>query len=150
MATPAHIFGYRLTSLARRWRRFLDERLAEAGLTDATWVPLMHLYRHGDGISQKELASRAGLDKSTLVRLIDLLVEKSLVERRVDAGDRRTRRIYLTEIGRREVEAINTLVLRTEAVALGDLDDRALAQMLACFESIEARLDAAMESSNRC
>lgn len=142
----ADVFGYRLVSLARKWRRFVDKRLAEAGLSDATWVPLMHLYRNGDGISQKELASRVGLDKSTLVRLLDLLVEKSLLERRVNAEDRRGRLIYLTEAGRHQVDEINTLVVATECEALGNLDESALLQMLNYFESIEARLELAQEN----
>ncbi|TCK08699.1 MarR family winged helix-turn-helix transcriptional regulator [Marinobacterium mangrovicola] len=146
MEEATHIFGYRLVSLARRWRRFVDMRLAEAGLTDATWVPLMHLYRNGDGISQKELASRAGLDKSTLVRLLDLLVEKSLLERRVDTEDRRARLIYLTDAGRRQVDEINTLVVATECEALGGLDESTVLQMLNYFESIETRLDLALEN----
>ncbi|WP_432695547.1 MarR family winged helix-turn-helix transcriptional regulator [Marinobacterium sp. YM272] len=146
---PAAVFGYRLVSLARHWRRFVDLRLAEAGLSDATWIPLMHLYRSGDGISQKELASRAGLDKSTLVRLIDLLVEKSLLERRVDAEDRRARRIYLTALGRAQVETINALLQRTENEALGNLDREALVQMLNYFETIETRLNQALETTTR-
>ena len=59
--------------LARRWRAFLDTALQDAGLTEAAWAPLMHLHRLGDGVQQKILAARIGIDTSTLVRLIDIL-----------------------------------------------------------------------------
>ncbi|MGG2362798.1 MarR family transcriptional regulator, partial [Salmonella enterica] len=54
---PRARFGLEFALLARRWRRTLDFRLAEAGLTDATWAPLVHLHESGDGISQKALAA---------------------------------------------------------------------------------------------
>ncbi|MBV1788045.1 MarR family transcriptional regulator [Marinobacterium sp. D7] len=133
-------FGYRFVTLARRWRRFIDIRLAEAGLTDATWVPLMHLEESGDGISQKLLAERAGLDTSTLVRLIDILERKGLLERRTDLEDRRARKLYLTPSGRKQVGAIRKTLEAAEAEALGDLDDAQLEQMLSWIELIEGRL----------
>ncbi|GGC01601.1 transcriptional regulator [Marinobacterium zhoushanense] len=133
-------FGYRFVTLARRWRRFIDIRLAEAGLTDATWVPLMHLEQSGDGISQKLLAERAGIDTSTLVRLIDILERKGLLERRTDAEDRRARKIYLTSAGKQQVEAIRQTLEEAEAEALNDLDDEQLEQMLCWIEAIEGRL----------
>ena len=50
---PARLrFGIKFVLLARRWRQALDQRLAEVGLSDATWAPLVHLWESGGGISQ--------------------------------------------------------------------------------------------------
>ena len=35
-------FGFRLARIARRWRREIDEGLKPYGLTEATWMPLLH------------------------------------------------------------------------------------------------------------
>lgn len=38
-------FGMLLVGVARRWRSALDASLAEVGLSDATWGPLVHIGR---------------------------------------------------------------------------------------------------------
>lgn len=135
-------FGFRFVTLARAWRRAVEQKLAEAGLTDATWTPLIHLAESGDGISQVDLARRVGLDASTLVRLIDILEGRGLVERAPDPRDRRARRLLLTAAGRAEVARIRARVGELEEVLLADLDDAALERMCDDMERIETRLSA--------
>lgn len=136
--TPIDQFGFHFVTLARRWRRAVDSALLAAGLTDATWAPLIHLSQMGDGISQTELAARVGLDTSSLVRLIDLLVERELVERRIDPRDRRARQIVLTPIGIVEVEQLQGQLLAIEARLLAGIPEDQLRSMLDGFERINA------------
>lgn len=139
--SPRARFGIRFALLARRWRRALDARLAEAGLTDATWVPLVHLDETGGGLCQKDLAALVGVDGSSLVRVIDILARQGLVERRPDPADGRTRRIHLTQDGQARVARIRDELTRAEAVLLADLSDDEIGQILERFERIEQRLD---------
>lgn len=139
-AHPRTRFGLEFALLARRWRRTLDTRLAEAGLTDATWAPLVHLHESGDGISQKVLASLVGLDASSLVRLLDILVARRLVERRTDPTDRRARLIYLTAPGRDAVADILRLLNGREAEILADVSDAELTRVMDVFARIARRL----------
>lgn len=87
-------FGWLFVGVARRWRAALDERLAGLGLSDATWSPLVHIGRSGGGIRQNALAGRIGIDTSSLVRLLDILVAKALIERRQDPADRRSNLLF--------------------------------------------------------
>jgi MarR family transcriptional regulator for hemolysin len=135
-------FGFRLVTLARQWRHALDRELARAGLSDASWAPLIHLAAGGDNISQTELAERVGVDGSSLVRLIDLLEQRGLIARRIDPSDRRARRIVLSDAGRAEVAQIRQRVFDIEAQLLADLDEQDLARMLDSFSQIESRLRA--------
>ncbi|MBA8819366.1 MarR family transcriptional regulator [Ochrobactrum sp. GPK 3] len=128
--------------LARRWRRALDARLAEAGLSDATWVPLIHLQATGGGVTQKELAALVGIDGSSLVRLLDILSRQELVERRVDENDNRARLIFLTPKGEQRVTEIRRELAKGEEDMLADISDADLAAMLDHFDSIEQRLAA--------
>ncbi len=137
---PRARFGLQFALLARRWRRTLDARLAEAGLSDATWAPLVHLHQSGDGISQKTLAALVGLDASSLVRLIDILVARGLVERRTDVADRRARLIHLTDAGRAAVAEILRLLVGREAEMLADVSDAELVQVMDVFDRIGRRL----------
>ena len=58
---------YHLGLLTRRWRQILDAEFNAAGLTDATWRPLLHLHLLGDGVRQKELAGQFAKAGATLV-----------------------------------------------------------------------------------
>lgn len=138
--SPRLSFGFQFVTLARQWRQAVDERLAATGLTDATWAPLVHLQENGDDITQKELAARMGLDGSTLVRLIDILAAKDLVERRTDLADRRSNRLLLTATGKAQVRKIRRLLSEVEAEFLSDISDQDIAVMLRAFLRVRTRL----------
>lgn len=114
--------------------------LTEIGLTDAAWAPLVHLEESGDGISQKELAWRVGIEGSTLVRLLDILDERGFVERRTDRNDRRTKNIFLTDAGRATIIDIRRAVHGAEELLLADLNDSEIAAALTIFDKIRQRL----------
>ncbi len=139
---PRARFGVRFSMLARRWRQALDAHLVLSGLSDATWLPLVHLHESGDGVTQKELASRVGIDGSSLVRLLDILSGQGLVERRVDAADARARHVYLTDTGRARVAEIRRALIEAEKEFLQDISDPDLVAMLEHFALIDARLQA--------
>ena len=140
MSSPRLRFGVRLVVLARAWRRELDKRLAAVGLTDATWSPLVHLGEAKGALSQRELAALAGVEASTLVRLIDILAGRGLVARRPHPTDRRTNLIALTAAGRRTLAEIRALLAEAEGDMLSSLGEDEVADMLAGFDAIEARL----------
>lgn len=139
---PRHRFGALFVGLARRWRRALDDRLSGVGLTDATWAPLVHLEMSGGGISQTELAGMLGIDGSTLVRLLDILAGKGLIERRPDPVDRRAKRLHLTQAGHDAVVGIRAVIIQAETEMLADLDDATLAALIDTFDLIDARIRA--------
>ena len=133
--------GFLMVTLTRQWRRFVEEQLAANGLTDATWTPLLHLRAWGDGVTQKELAERVGLDGSSLVRLLDILEGKGWVERRADAADRRSKRIFLTTEGNQAVDNIRATMLEAELSMLQDLDEAEVEAMLGGVQKIRSRID---------
>ncbi|WP_409019047.1 MarR family winged helix-turn-helix transcriptional regulator [Brevundimonas vesicularis] len=134
-------FGIRFSLLARRWRRALEIHLAASGLTDATWLPLVHLKETGGGLTQKQLALRVGVDGSSLVRVLDILERESLIERRRDAADARARLIHLTPRGEARESAIRAALIEAETVILSGLPDSAIEAMLAAFEQMNLGLD---------
>jgi MarR family transcriptional regulator for hemolysin len=135
-------FGVRFSLLARRWRRVLDVRLAEVGLTGTSWVPLVHLEETGGGLTQKELALLVGVDGSSLVRVLDILERDGLIERRRDEHDGRARRLYLTVEGTRRVAEIRQSLTASEEAMLVDMSDSDIVQMLEFCARIDARLNA--------
>lgn len=142
---PKRAFGMRFAMLARRWRQSLEASLAEAGLTDATWAPMVHLQETGGDLTQKQLAARLGIDASTLVRLLDILERQDLIARRPDEHDGRARKVSLTPAGKARVRHIRDLLWTQEALMLADLSDEQVAAMMEGFEAIDRRLMAQSE-----
>ena len=141
-SSPRSRFGFRFSLLGRRWRRAMEADLSAAGLTDATWVPLVHLNETGGGITQKELAGLVGVDGSSLVRVLDILEREGLIERRRDESDGRARLIHLTSQGERRVGLIRKELARAEEAVLCDLADEDIARMLDCLDRIDHRMTA--------
>ncbi|EKO3387331.1 MarR family transcriptional regulator [Vibrio fluvialis] len=129
-------FGIQFSIAARLWRRHLDQRLAQAGIKDISWAPLLHLDEFGDGISQKDLAASVGMEGSTLVRLLDTLEQKDQIERQADSHDRRAKRIYLTDAGREQVSALRAELLQIETEMLADVSDEQIDVMLEVLDGL--------------
>jgi MarR family transcriptional regulator, transcriptional regulator for hemolysin len=114
---------YHLGLLTRYWRQVLDNEFQSAGLTDATWRPLLHLHILGDGVRQKDLAASIGLEGPSLVRLIDILVGKRLIRQSEDAADRRAKNLCLTPEGELLVARIKETVSSLENELLCSFSD---------------------------
>ncbi len=66
--------------------------------------------------SQQQLVAALHVNRSVMVKLIDGLEARGLVERRRNPDDRRSYALYPTAAGRRELEAMGPLMDRGEAV----------------------------------
>lgn len=90
--------GYLLARLGmesrRRWARMLIDR----NLTPHHYGVLMTLDRVG-ATSQQHLSRLVGVDPRNVVTVIDLLEERTLIERKPDPGDRRRYAVSLTPAG---------------------------------------------------
>ena len=129
---------FRLAHLTRRWRQILDSEAQSAGLTDATWRPLLHLHRLGDGVRQKDLAASVGIEGPSLVRLLDTLVAKGLIERSEDGTDRRAKLLSLTPEGREVVVRIRETVTSLENELMSPFSDDEVARAAAFIQRLEA------------
>ncbi len=138
---PRHRFGFRLVVLARRWRQAIDAELHAAGLTDAAWRPLIHLHRQG-GMRQKDLAAALGVDGSSVVRLVGLLEDRGLLERRDDPADGRVKCLYLTDAGLALVDEMHTMIWAAEDALLDGFSDDELTALLDAFDRLDANLSA--------
>lgn len=137
-------FGKLFVGVARRWRAALDASLEAINLSDATWAPLVHIERSGGGISQTELASRVGIDGSTLVRLLDILGKKELIERKQSPTDRRTNLLFVTPLGKKTVTQIIDVLTVIEEDLLTDLDARQLDAFTTALTQIDTRIKAVL------
>jgi MarR family transcriptional regulator, lower aerobic nicotinate degradation pathway regulator len=93
------------TAIARRFHQICvaktSELVGQAGLTPLQYGALLHLSKTTGvpGIEQNNLAERINIDRNTASLLVEQLVRKGLVERRVNGADRRARLLSLTSQG---------------------------------------------------
>ncbi|GEP59384.1 MarR family transcriptional regulator [Reyranella soli] len=116
-------FGSLLSRAARQWRRAADLGLRPFDLTEATWLPLVHIARAPAPPRQKDLAASMSLDGSSVVRLLDNLEAAGLIQRK-EGEDRRAKIITLTPRGRAIADKVETVAGRIRSDALAGLSDR--------------------------
>ncbi|GAA2190885.1 MarR family winged helix-turn-helix transcriptional regulator [Micromonospora lupini] len=119
-----------LTRAERLLSRRLGAVLADDELTTEAWRVLC-LLADGQGHPMSEVSAEASLPPGTLTKLVDHLVDRNLVFRRIDPLDRRRIRAYLTARGRREHARIEERVrasladlgVPADPALIGQLDD---------------------------
>jgi DNA-binding MarR family transcriptional regulator len=94
--------------------------LGSVGLTPALFA-LLNVIGAREGAIQQELGSALGIDRSTMVSLIDQLESAGLAKRRPSATDRRAREIAITPKGRRLLERSRRMISETEDEVLAGL-----------------------------
>jgi MarR family transcriptional regulator for hemolysin len=77
-----------MAQTTRQWRRVLDQELQPLGLTQASWLALLHIARAPGPPRQKDLAASLALDTSSLVRVLDALQASGYIDR-LEHTDRR-------------------------------------------------------------
>lgn len=89
--------GFIVNRTARAFVKAFDTELREkVGVTFGQWKVIVMLVNQ-NGLTQKEIADRLGLEGPTLIPVIDKMEKEGLVIRKVDPIDRRNNRIYRTE-----------------------------------------------------
>lgn len=119
--TTAHL----VPLAARLFARALQERLRRHGVSVAQWSMLLLLWEE-DGLTQRELGRRQRIEEPTAARTLHRMERDGLVRRLSDGGDRRRRRVVLTERGRLLRDELVPAVLEVNAVATHGLsaDDK--------------------------
>ena len=118
-----------VTSLGRLMVAYVDGRIGKLGLTVPQAVLLKELERP---MAMTEVAGRMHCDASNLTGIVDRLENRSLVERRIRAGDRRVKELVLTAEGRRVRAEVVEVIDRTPGIsALSPAEQATLQRLLA-------------------
>lgn len=93
-------YFFKMDTALKRIRNFMQKGLFDAGidLTVDQWVVIDHI-KPSPGITQNDLATSTAKDAPTITRILDLLVQKEIVERKMSATDRRKFNVFLTSKG---------------------------------------------------
>ena len=129
-------FPFAVARVTRRWRKLLDERLKDLGVTQARWTTMVYLQQGGEGLTQRELARLMAIENPTLVRLLDSLEQQGLIERRPCPNDRRARRLHLTKDGPEFMNVLTERAARLREEMLEGISDRDIEGAVKVFHRI--------------
>ena len=133
--------GQALLLAGRRWRTRLNERLKSVGQTDARCAALAEVAEHPDGIVQRELARRLGVEEPTVVRLLDALEAQGWVTRRAHNLDRRAKLVQATPEAQPVLEEAQQIVGEMQDELFAGVDPADLAVCLRVLADLGRRLD---------
>lgn len=128
--------GYIVNRTAKGFIKALDSQLREkVGVTAGQWKVLVMLVDQ-NGLTQKEIADRLGLDGATLIPIIDKMEKDKLVVRKVDPTDRRNNRIYRTERADALWDKMMQCVSSIKEISLKGIPDQNVKVMKDVLENI--------------
>ena len=133
-------FGFLVHDVARLFgRRFNQRALLFLGLTRAQCKVLGYLARN-EGINQAGLADLLEIKPMTLVRQIDRMEEDGWIERQPQPGDRRARRLVLTDKARPILARILDLSNEIRAESFAGLSRDEGKQLIELLRRVHANL----------
>jgi DNA-binding MarR family transcriptional regulator len=101
-AEPSDSVGYLLHQLASLWRRHMNARLSEIGLTHTQFVFLIGLAwltRTGDDVTQKDLGRYHKASRALTSRIVRLLERNGLLMQVTKPNDARAKLLRVTPKG---------------------------------------------------
>jgi len=129
--------GYLLKHAMLTLEELHEEYMAPTGVTvRELGVLLMLADREPE--SQQQAAGRLGVDRTSMVGLLDVLEAKSLVVRRPDSADRRRNVVELTATGRTVLDQARRASDEAERAFLADLGDDGATRLRALLEQLAA------------
>lgn len=132
--------GYLLRNLTQQVSREVEKRMAEHGLTDAQWKPLLFI-RQGRGDTAADLARSTCIDTGAVTRMLDRIEDKALVRRVRSEQDRRIVKLELTDEGCRLADEVVPEVLS------GVLNETLAGFTAAEYEQFKTLLQRALENT---
>jgi MarR family transcriptional regulator for hemolysin len=103
---------------------FDQELRKKIGITFGQWKIIVILANNNDGLSQKEIANKLGLDGPTIIPIIDKLEKDEFVKRIVDKNDRRNNQIFLTDKTISSLDSIVNYALKINEISINNISEQ--------------------------
>lgn len=125
---PREVLAYLLKRATLRLTALTDAALEPLGI-DGKDFGALRVLAHGEPASQLQVAQVLGIDRTTMVALLDALERKGIVTRRPDPADRRRNVVELTDDGLRVYAAAQEAYDVTEREFLARVGETAAEEL---------------------
>lgn len=136
---PLSTIGFVLHDVGRLMRKRFEQQAAHLGFTRSQWLVLLHLAKN-EGIHQAGLAEILEIEPISLVRILDKLESRGLIERRQHPTDRRLWLLFLDPKARSSLEPLHAIGEATRSEALAGLSAADRTALLRMLDAVKANL----------
>jgi DNA-binding MarR family transcriptional regulator len=130
--------GYLLKHAQLRMAELNAEALAPYGI-DGRELAVLLVLAGREPASQQQAAQRLGIDRTTMVAMLDKLEGKGLVARHPDTDDRRRNVVELTDTGQDTLRRAATASDEAERALLAPLSPQAAQQLRISLQALVTR-----------
>lgn len=141
-------FTMELSTAARKMRNLFDSRVRERGLTLARARVLLLLAQERDW-NQRELADALEIEHPSVVRLLDGLEKQGLIYRAAVEGDRRAKRIELTDEAQAQVRELQEITRSIRSELLQRIDGSTLEAAFSVLREISQTVETTLADKDR-
>jgi DNA-binding MarR family transcriptional regulator len=143
------VFADKVSALLKQINKnnstFEQACLKAFGITSAQAGALLNLPSRG-AINMNELSNAAGVDTSTMTRMVDQLLEKGLALRQADTKDRRLVRVGLTPQGQKMRQELGDALTYYHMESLEDITESEREITIQVLERLKNAVDNGLES----
>ena len=130
------LLGYLLRRAQGAMHRDFMAAVADFGLTQKQAATLWLIQANG-GVSQAEVAAALGMDRATMMAVIDRLEDRGFVIRKRSSVDRRRQDLYLTPAGQAILRKCKTRIAEHEARFRAQFTPAELDQLLESLKKFQ-------------
>lgn len=132
--------GRRISMVLKQYHAQIRKMIAHP--LAGKYFPLMlHLDNKAGQVSQQDLVEYLGIDKTSMVRIIDELTHAGLILRAPHPVDRRFHHIHLTEQGKQLIPEIRATVERLNGLMMNGLSEQESTQFILSLQHIQDNLN---------
>ncbi len=135
------LIGVRIAAIYDLQAEWLEPRLAELGVSWATFQLLTTVAGAGDEPSQIEVATELGVTAATLSESVQSHVERGLLKQSKSKSDKRVKVLSLTAKSRRTMLKIRDLVTRSEEAMVRGLLPQELSATATVLDRVRRNLE---------
>jgi MarR family transcriptional regulator, organic hydroperoxide resistance regulator len=120
--------------------RMYNQQAAQEGFTTAIGFVLINI-NSKEGTPATKIAPLIGLETRSLTRMLKTMEEKGLIFKKADPLDKRSVRIFLTELGKRKKEISVQTIMKFNQQVRDVVSDEELDVFFGVFSKIQLLID---------
>lgn len=128
-------FTLTIYMISRNTHSYYARKLKKLGITMGQF-PFVMKIAENDGISQEKLSGKLAISKSNTALIIKQLLDLKLIEREVDANDRRNFKLHITERGKSLLPEIQKVIDQCHENLLNTLSAAEKKTLLSMLEKV--------------
>ncbi len=101
---------------------------------------ILYVLTYNDGVYQRQLGKIVLKDRPNITRLINILLDKGMIERRQDEENKRLLRIYITDEGRKSINKLAPLKQKIADKLLRNISGEEINSLLNVLEKMRNNL----------